>query len=158
MQNIGLYYWNVAVWEKRWGQFSVCGCVCVQKELKRRIAKRHVSSELQSKRREKETNIKKNIINTHTELAWRLYLRSAVLWFLNWSDWAAGEGGGLGRKGRWKREKERDEGRHLQSCRVVRTPYNYLHPLCQPQPARTDRYSREKLRARHPDAHSHIKE
>lgn len=111
MQNIGLYYWNVAVWEKRWGQFSVCGCVCVQKELKRRIAKRYVSSELQSKRREKETNIKKNIINTHTELAWRLYLRSAVLWFLNWSDWAAGEGGGLGRKGRWKREKERDEGK-----------------------------------------------
>lgn len=46
----------------------MCGCVCVQKELKRRIAKRYVSSELQSKRREKETNIKK-IINTHTELA-----------------------------------------------------------------------------------------
>lgn len=39
-------------------------------------------------------------------------------------------------KERCEKEKEResDGGRHLQSWRAARTPYNYLHPLCQPQP------------------------
>lgn len=76
---------------------------------------------------------------------------SVVLWFLEMRlrprlKGRRRVGGGVNRE-EWWEKTARDGGRHLQSWRVGRTPYNYLHPLCQPEPVEwTDAAASSKKR------------
>lgn len=124
-------------------------CVCVQIELKRRIAKRYVSTELQSKRQEKQPK-KKNYKHTHTAY-FKMYLGSAVLWFLEKRLSRR-----RGKRGQKEKNDERERAMEADISRVGALEEHliiiYIRSVS-PSPQNGQIQQREKQRARERNTH-----